>query len=290
MYLLGVDGGGSGCRVALADATGRVIATATGGMANIATDRDAALRNILAGATTAIDAGGVPVPPDRTVAALGLAGANVVRHAEWVAARLPFARSTVVSDARIALAGAHGGADGIVAIVGTGSAFAAQRNGAVTTAGGWGFALGDEAGGASLGRAAMRMALHAVDGLAPMTPLLGSILEAEGGPETLAAQSMQARPDAFARHARAVVAAASDGDPAADAILSEAADYVARAIDRLMEDGPLPIAFHGGLADVYVRRLAPRFGALIRPPRGTALDGALTLALALLEAAAENRT
>lgn len=290
MYLLGIDGGGSGCRVALADATGAIVATATGDAANIATDRDAALRNILAAVATAIDAAEAAVSPDRTVAALGLAGANVARHAEWVAARLPFARSTVVSDARIALAGAHGGADGIVAIIGTGSAFAAQRNGAVTTAGGWGFALGDEAGGASLGRAAMRMALHAVDGLAPMTPLLGAILKSEGGADSLAAKSMQARPDAFARHAPAVVAAASEGDPAAEKILSDATGYVSRAVERLMGDLPLPIAFHGGLADVYVRRLAPRFGDLIRPPRGTALDGALTLALALREAALEDRT
>jgi len=287
VYLLGIDGGGSGCRVALADATGAILATATGDAANIASDRDAALRNILAAVKNATDAAGATVPLDRTVAALGLAGANVGGHADWIAARLPFASATVISDARIALQGAHGGGDGIVAIIGTGSAFAAQRGGSVATAGGWGFALGDEASGAALGREAMRAALHAIDGLVPATPLLDAILDAEGGPDALAARSMHAHPNEFARHAPGVVAAAERSDPAAEAILADATAYVARVIDRLAGEAPLPIAFHGGLADVYAARLAPRYGDLIRAPQGTALDGAIALAMALSRAASE---
>lgn len=288
MYLLGVDGGGSGCRVALADAAGRVLAKATGGTANIATDREAALENILAAVAAATRVAGADIPPDGIAAVLGLAGANVGGHADWVAARLPYARASVVWDVRIALAGAHGGGDGLVAIIGTGSAFAALRDGQVTTAGGWGYALGDEASGAWLGRAAMRRALHAVDGLEGITPLLQAILDAEGGPDAMAARAVRATPADIARHAPAVVAAADAGDPAALAILSEADASVAFVLDALADGAHLPVAFLGGLGPVYARRLASRYGTRIRPPAGDALDGALRMArdLAASEAGA----
>ena len=45
--MIGVDGGGSGCRVIVADAAGTILARADGGPANIATDPEGALRSIL---------------------------------------------------------------------------------------------------------------------------------------------------------------------------------------------------------------------------------------------------
>jgi glucosamine kinase len=247
-------------------------------MANISTDRQAALRNILAATGDALESLSAPPPMSEIHAAAGLAGANVGDHAEWIAARLPFAHTLVVPDTHIALEGAHGGEDGIVAIVGTGSAFAARRGGTVTTAGGWGIAVGDEASGAALGQAAIRAALHMADGLAPRSPLLDALLTQAGSPEALSAQSVHAAPADFARLAPAVIDAADRGDATAEAILSEADTYIARVIDHMMTDGPLPIAFHGGLSEVYARRLTPRYGDLIRPAKSSALDGALALA------------
>ena len=58
----------------------------------------------------------------------------------------------------------------------------------------------------------------------------------------------------------------------------EAEAEVARAIDRLLADGPLPVCFLGGLGPVFAARLAGRYGGLIRAPRGSGLDGALALA------------
>ncbi len=278
MFHLGIDGGGSGCRVALADTAGHVLASAAGPMANISTDRDTALRNILATVDDALGALSAPPPLSELQAAAGLAGANVGDHAGWIAERLPFARTLVVPDTHIALEGAHGGEDGIVAIVGTGSAFAARRGGAIATAGGWGIAVGDEASGAALGQAAIRAALHAADGLAPRSPLLDALLSQAGSPDALSAQSVHATAADFARLAPAVVDAAERGDATAVAILAEADAYLARVLDHMMADGPLPIAFHGGLSEVYARRLAPRYGALVRPAKGSALDGALALA------------
>ena len=70
---LGIDGGGSGCRAAVADATGRVLGLAESGPANIASDTATATANILAASQAALHAAGGGTIRS---AALGLAGAN----------------------------------------------------------------------------------------------------------------------------------------------------------------------------------------------------------------------
>ena len=46
-WVMGIDGGGTGCRAVLADVAGRVIGRADGGPANVMSDRDEAVRTIL---------------------------------------------------------------------------------------------------------------------------------------------------------------------------------------------------------------------------------------------------
>lgn len=278
VVLLAIDGGGTGCRAVVADAAGRVLARAEGGPSNIATDPEGARAALMAAAGAALGQAGAEA--SGAVAVLGVAGASLPAQAAWLAARLPFGRARVVTDAETALVGAHGGADGVAVTLGTGSVFAVRRAGAFRSIGGWGFVLGDEAGGAWIGRAAMARALQAVDGLEPMTPLLAAILADEGGPHSMVAHSLSAPPADFARHAPAVVAAAGQ-DAAADWVLAKADAAIVAAVDALMAEGPLPLCFLGGLGPVFAARLAPRYGALIRPPAGTALDGALAMARAL---------
>ena len=93
----------------------------------------------------------------RARAGLGLAGANLPSLAEAIR-KIPlgFASVVVASDAVAACLGAHGGRDGAVLILGTGSQGLAILSGHATTIGGWGFALSDDASGATLGRSAVR--------------------------------------------------------------------------------------------------------------------------------------
>ncbi|MEY5037836.1 MAG: hypothetical protein RL472_942, partial [Pseudomonadota bacterium] len=122
---LGVDGGGTGCRVALADATGRVLARAEAGPANIFSNRDLALQNILGAASSAVhQALGSSAPLSQIRAGLGLAGANAAGAAAWLGAHLPFAASRIETDALTTAKGALGAEDGLVAAMGTGSVFA----------------------------------------------------------------------------------------------------------------------------------------------------------------------
>lgn len=274
MLLAGVDGGGTGCRAVLTDGDGRVLGHGEAGPANIASDPEGALANILAAVGAAFAAAGLP--PERmagTQAGLGLAGANAAGAVARIAPRLPFASARIETDAVAAALGALGGDDGVVAAIGTGSVFAARRGSVIRQIGGWGLTLGDEGSGAWIGRAICARALRARDGFLPLTPLLAALLEQHGGPEGLVAFSLRARPADWAALAPRVI---GSDDPAAQAVMAQAVADVAAAIDLLRGDEDLPVVFLGGLGPAHAARLAGRFP--IRPARGTALEGALILA------------
>lgn len=275
--ILGIDGGGTGCRAALADADGQILARADGGPANIASDPDAALGNILAVAKNALvqavgsSAATAELPRLRVV--MGLAGANVTASVARLRAGLPFTALRVESDAMIAVIGALRDGDGIVAAVGTGSVFARQLGGRITTIGGHGLVLGDEGSGAWLGRALLAASLRAVDGLFPMTPLLQSILDELGGTEGVIAFGLTARPVDFANFARRIV---GSDDPAAKSLMAQADADISASIAVLQPEPAVPVVFLGGLGLSNAPRFANRWN--IRPALGNGLDGALWLA------------
>lgn len=267
---LGIDGGGTGCRAAVADVAGHVLGRGEAGPANIASDPDGAAANILAAAEAALAAagGGAVV-----AAGLGLAGANAAGAAERLRSALPWARVAVVTDGITAVKGALGADDGVVAALGTGSVFAVQRAGVIRQIGGRGLVLGDEASGAWIGRAVLARALRAVDGFSDMTPLLAALIDEMGGPDGVVAFSLRARPADFAALAPRVV---SSGDLAAVAVMARAEADVVEAVTLLRGTDDLPVAFLGGLGTVFAGRMADRFP--IRAARGAAVDGALMLA------------
>lgn len=273
-WVMGIDGGGTGCRAVLADAGGRVLAQAAGGPANVMSDPEKALASVLAVAAEAL-AGRDGAD---CAACLGLAGADVAGAGEWMPARLPFARALVVQDAETALAGALGDADGIVAALGTGSVFSRRLGGAVETVGGRGAVLGDEGGGAWLGKRLLARTLRAHDGLERHSPLTRALLAEMGGVPGIIAFARQAGGADFAARAR-VLAEAPD-DPAAAGLLAEADAQIAAYVTRLQPPGePLAVTFTGGLGPLFAARLAPLWPQ--REPLGTPLDGALSMAFSL---------
>jgi len=267
---LGIDGGGTGCRAAVADAAGVVLGRGAAGPANIASDPAGAAANILKAADQAVAAAG---GGQIAAAGLGLAGANAAGAADQLRRVLPFARLSVVTDGITAVKGALGTGDGVVAALGTGSVFAVQRAGTIRQIGGRGLVLGDEASGAWIGRALLSAALRAVDGFQPMTPLLADTLKEQGGADGVVAFSLRARPADFASLAPRVV---DSDDPAARAIMARAEADVVEAVALLRGSDDLPVVFLGGLGTVFATRLADRFP--VQTALGTALDGALMLA------------
>jgi glucosamine kinase len=275
---LGIDGGGSGCRAAIADASGRAIGHGAAGPANAWSDPEGARRNLLAAAASALEDSGSGAGLGDLHAVLGLAGANVPRVGAHLAEDLPFARCRIETDATIAVRGALGTDDGVVAALGTGAVYGVQRAGKIRTIGGWGFVIGDQGSGAWIGRALLEEALLAHDSILPSTPLLASVITGAGGPGELVAEARDATPADFAARVPAVIAAADLGDAAALRIFAAAEDAVIRSIDALRDASMLPVCFLGGLGGHYAIRLAERYSSAIRPPAGTALDGALALA------------
>lgn len=271
VFFLGIDGGGTGCRAAVADAGGHILGRGTGGPANINTNLDSAAASIMDATSQALK--GTGATAGELVATLGLAGGGMRAATERLGALLPFARVQIVNDGMTTARGALGPDDGILAAIGTGSVFAEQRGGRIRQVGGRGFLLGDEASGAVLGRTLLAKALRAADGFAAMTPLLQQVLDECGGIQGIIGFSNTARPVDFGSFAPRIV---TSNDPAARQIFDDAVRQVGHAIATLQRGDRLPVVFAGGLGSYYAARL--RGDWPVQEPRGTAVDGALDMA------------
>lgn len=275
---IGLDGGGTGCRAVAELESGARSAVLTGGPANFSTDRDAALvqvTRLLAQTLQAAQtlAPGTSLGPPCIV--LGLAGIIEAGAHDWLREALPHDDISILGDIDIALMGAFWGADGLVVVVGTGSALAAQRGGQMRRIGGHGLGVGDQASGAWIGREALRATALAQDGLGVAGPLTQAICQRFG---TIAQMIAFARDASPADHAAlAPLVLAHPHCPVAGAILDAACAYLVRGIAQLQADGPaLPVAGLGGLGPALLTRMQAQGAALhLTRPRGNALDGAL---------------
>ncbi len=280
-FFIGIDGGGTSCRAALATADGAVMGEGTSGAANILTDVDGATRHIVEAAGKACRAAGIdPAILSSASAVLGLAGANVATTAAAMQRQLPFARSAVETDALIAAHGALGDGDGAIAILGTGSVFAQKRGDIVRTVGGWGFVVGDQGAGAALGRILLREALLVHDGVREGSPLTARAMsDFDNDPRAVSAFAYEAVPGQFARYAPLVFEYAGQEDTVAVRILKCAARQVDESLDAVL-DGPADrLCLLGGLGRLYEPLLSAVHRKSVCPPAGDALSGATRLAV-----------
>ncbi len=288
---LGVDGGGSGCRAVLALGDGRVVGRGAGGSANpFAVGVEAAWQGVLRAVHEALAQAGVgPASLANAHACLGLAGVDRpgVREA-FLAAAPSLASLRLESDVHVALVGAFGREEGALLIAGTGSiAYAVTADGARHRVGGWGFMVGDEGGGAWLGREAVRAALHAFDGRGPATTLQ-EVVFARWGPDVaaLSGRVRAATPRDYAAFAPDALAAAEGGDAVAARLRAEAVAQLAlltRALERRLPTGEVPFTVAGSLAKALLPllrpQLPPRFASGYCEARAAPEEGALRLAL-----------
>ena len=279
--LLGVDGGGSGCRARLTDLAGNVLGEGTGGPANARLGVAVAHGSILAATQQALTVAGLaPEACGQISAGLGLAGAGQPEaRALLLAADWPFARVRIETDALAAWAGAFAGADGAVLILGTGSAGLCVADGRQTYIGGRGWELSDQGSGAWIGRRALSLALLAHDGMAPMTGLARSLmLRFSNEVDRAIAWAERAGPAAYAALVPSVLAAGDAGDPMAKALLRDASSWAARLAGRLLAAGAPTIVAMGGLAPVLTALFPATLSGRLASPMGDARAGALALA------------
>jgi glucosamine kinase len=289
ILFLGVDGGGTGCRARLGDWAGAVLGEGVAGPANIRVGLEEGIRSVLDAAGQCLAQAGASFN-DPIVACLALAGASEPREAAaaHAACKQRFRRAIVTTDAHAACVGAHGGEDGGIVIVGTGSIGWAVHGGRSTRVGGWGFPVSDEGGGAWLGCEAVRRTLWAHDGRAARTPLLrGVSAELGTDPHAIVRWMGTAKPRDFARLAPLVVDHAASADPAAAEIMRLAAGHIETIAARLANHGAARLALMGGLAAAIAPWLGEEARARLVPPAGDALEGALQIARAGTSAARE---
>lgn len=258
VFSIGVDAGGSRTRArAFGPDGGPLGAAVEAGPGNLLTaDGPATVARTAAQAAAA--AGLAPAACALGVGAAGLTAAGAARLAEAAAG---WAALRAVSDGCAAALGAHGGADGGVAIMGTGAVAVLLRDGRARQFGGWGLAVDDLGSGADIGRAALRAALRRRDDGRADTPFTAAALAHVGGAEAAADWAAAARADAaaFAALAPLVFQHAADDDEAA-AILDAAAGELSRLVRLLRAAGAPRISALGSVA----QRLAPRLPAPLR--------------------------
>ncbi|MCG7493090.1 BadF/BadG/BcrA/BcrD ATPase family protein [Thalassobius sp. Cn5-15] len=278
---LGVDGGGSRCRLLLERGDGARFAAEVGS-ANASSDFAGACAELSTGLTEVAQAAGLTVADLAGVPAfLGLAGVNSAALAAKVAAQLPLNAVHVEEDTRIALRAAIGAADGVVAHCGTGSFLGLQRAGRMRFVGGWGLTLGDEASAGWLGRRALSVSLQAADGLVAVSGLSDQILAEFEDAAGVMAWAVEARPADFGRFAPFVTTAAAAGDALALGLMQEGADYIAKTTYALGWRVGQALCLTGGIGPHYAALLPDDMQAALQPAVSTPLEAALDMAQAL---------
>ena len=281
--LLGVDGGGTRCRVRLCASSGQLLGEAVAGPANIRFGLERSFSAVFDATAACLDQAGLSSGDlSKIVACLALAGAS--EPDELVAAQRhdhPFAKAVVTNDAHAACIGAHGGRDGGIIVIGTGSIGWAQVAGRHHRVGGWGWPLSDEGSGAWLGAEAARRALWAYDRRIPWTGLTESIFRELGSdPHAIVRWAGQARPADFAALAPHVVEHVANDDSAAIELMRLAGRHIGSLAERLVALGATRLALTGGLAPFVEPWLPEETRRHLVSPEGDALAGALWLARA----------
>lgn len=282
-YAIGVDGGGTSTRARVVHRSGLVVGEGKAGASGLMQGTVQAWRHIAMAIDEAVSGRlqrdwATPLP-HACALGLGLAGAN---NPAWYASCLVgaphYARLELVSDAVTALRGAHQGAPGALVIMGTGAiGLARQRDGQLTTVGGWGFPSGDEGSGADLGLRAANLTQRAVDGRIAPSPLTQAVLQATGGTRTaLLAWCGAATQFEYATLAPLVFAHAGT-DAAAANLLQIATDNLQALATTLDPEGDLPLVVAGSIGQRLLPQLPPAIAQRVVAQQGDAMDGALAL-------------
>jgi N-acetylglucosamine kinase-like BadF-type ATPase len=228
---LGIDGGGTKTQAVLINNRREIICEGLSGPSNpLRVGVEDAVSNIIKAVNTACDKAFVN-PTDIISAILGLAGVRRADIRERVQQSfidsLKIKKVEVLTDAEIALFGTTLGKAGLVIISGTGSiCLGKDDKGNSAVAGGWGPIAGDEGGGISIAKQALRAIAKASDGRGKHTKLshVGAEYFRASTPDDLivAIYSPQMDNKKIAGFAKYVVETANKGDEIAIEILSVA--------------------------------------------------------------------
>lgn len=307
--VIGIDGGGTRVRAAIARADGQLLGQGEAGTGNYHdVGADVVRDNIGQAVSQAWTAAG-QLPRRADAIFLGLGSIvtpedrDVVRGIVDELGIVNDGRIGVDHDLRVALAGGLAGQPGIVLIAGTGSScYGRNEQGQNWQAGGWGPILDDPGSSYWLGRQAMIAAIRDFDGRGSTTRLHASVVAALGigsVREIMRRVELEgmARSE-IAALAPLVTTAATEGDEVARSLIERGVDQLALMVATVAErvafatsSQLIPVVVTGGLTsagDVFVsplqravQRRAPQ--TCIVDARMTPALGGVALALGMLD-------
>jgi glucosamine kinase len=305
--VIGVDGGGTSTRVAIATTSGILLGLGQAGAGNY---HDVGVEQVQSHIEQAlIQAWAAAGHPQRQAAAAFLGLGSITSEedrqvVQQIACKLSLARLVGVDhDLSVALAGGLAGEPGIVLIAGTGSSsFGCCPDGRTWRAGGWGHTLDDIGSSGWLGLQAMIATVRAFDGRGDSTVLSEQVLEALGIDDI---QKIMRRVDGegmtrreIAGLAPLVTQAAALGDRVAQEILTIGVGQlallpatVAKQLNLVEIMGTVPIVVTGGLTkagpvfenalDAALHEVLPE--AVVSSPKFQPVIGAVLRAMELLD-------
>lgn len=279
-FLIGVDGGGTGTRVRLADAQGSELAQGRAGPSALALGISNAWASVNEAVDDAFGHAGLQRPHRSQLAlGLGLAGVNVSVWAEkFLAANPGYGTLALETDAYTTLMGAHRGWPGVIVALSTGSVgLALWPDGQRREVGGWGFQTGDEASGGWLGMRAINHLEQVVDGRQHGGTLAQALMSTCGASrDDLFSWVNRANQTRYAQLAPLVLLHAGH-DKTALQFLVEAGEQVERMALALDPGQQLPMALCGGLSGALRPYLPPALQARAQAPAFDSSWGALQL-------------
>ncbi|MER5437452.1 BadF/BadG/BcrA/BcrD ATPase family protein [Streptomyces sp. NPDC002790] len=298
-WVLGVDSGGSGLRVALAPADDIGSALTTASSVPVRTSGSGIDPGHMVEQLVPLTRELLGRAGDVAVSATALGAAGMATLGDGLRAELPGAlarelgleRLALAADGVTAYAGALGQRRGAVVAAGTGMIALGTDLGSWRRADGWGHLLGDRGGGAWIGQAGLDAAMRAFDGRRGGSKALLALAEERFGPAIELPGRIYPRTDrpaALASFAPDVARCAVD-DPVAADILRRAAAHVAEAAEAVCPADGGEVALTGGLFKMGEPLLGPLRDELAEQlPRATVvtaagdpLHGALVIASAL---------
>jgi glucosamine kinase len=258
-YFLGFDGGGTKTECVLADAEGRILAKALAGPSNPVrvgyTRAWFALGDV---ADEVLSRQKIHAEHIRAICA-GLGGAGRVgvshRVATFFERGYPNAVVQVTTDLEISLQSAFGDGEGIVLVLGTGSAaLGRDAAGRRSRAGGRGPSISDEGSAFDIGRQAFRAVVRAEEGRGPETEIARRLFvwHHSADWDALYDRITKDAGDVFSRTFPLVAELADRGDEVSCGILAGAANSLAELVETVAgslewRGREIPVARVGGM-------------------------------------------
>lgn len=282
---IGIDGGGTKCKVRIENTVGQLLAEARGGPANIRLSVAQAWQSVLTATNRALKIANID-PTDNSYtlhAGMALAGTEIAGACEQflINKNHPFASIELMSDAYAACLGAHNGDEGSIIIVGTGViGWQIEANNSIQV-GGWGFPHADDGGGAWLGLKAVRLTMQWQDGRIKGSALLAAVLQKFNNDfKQLVVWANNGNATDFAQIAPIVIEYVACQDPLALQLIRDAAkeiDKVGSALQKQIQtkDKILPCCLFGGIAPFIEPWLGEQLKSRLVPRQFDANRGAI---------------